>query len=141
MKLSRIKSRTPSAKPIERAKIYGKRLAFNKLSKNGSGKANLVDDAKAETWGVIFEIEKKEMDSLDKRESGYQRMQVEVVSDDGNLYVAETYIALGLDDKLQPYNSYKTMILEGANEFGLPQIYIDGLTSVLSIPDPKSKSK
>jgi len=143
MKLSRIKSskRAPSAKPIGRAKLLGKRLTFNKISKDGSGKANIVDDKKAETWGVLFEIERKDWNSLDRCEAGYQRIQVKVMTDDGKTLVAETYVALGLDDNLQPSDSYKKMILDGANDFELPQSYIDGLSNVPSIPDPKSGSK
>lgn len=140
MKSSQIKSkkRAPSAKAIGRAKLTGKRLVFNKVSKNGSGKANLVDDPKAETWGVLYEIEKKDLDTLDKSEAGYQRTQVTVTTDDGKTRTVQTYISLGPDDKLKPYDSYKTMLIEGANEFKLPQNYIDELSNVTSLPDPKS---
>jgi hypothetical protein len=68
-------------------------------------------------------------------------MQYAIKTDDGKSRKALTYVSLERDDKLEPYDSYKTMLVDGANEFKLPKSYIDGLSNVTSIPDPKNGSK
>lgn len=140
MSSRRMKKRTPSAKFKGIACLPKKRLVFNKISKDGSGKANIVDDVKSNVWGVLYEIKKHEMDRLDKDEAGYQRITVHVKTD--KLVNAITYISLGLNDAMLPLDTYKKWVVEGAREYSLPPEYIAQLGSVPSKPASKQeKSK
>jgi hypothetical protein len=51
---------------------------------------------------------------------------------------AHVYIAddKAIDDELMPYKWYKTFVVEGARQHGLPQYYIDAINQVVAIDDP-----
>jgi len=137
MKSERIrnKKRAPSATPKGIAYLPKKRLVFNKVSTDGSGKANIVDDPKSQVWGVLFEIKKYEMDRLDKCEAGYQRISINVKADKS--VNAVTYVSLGLDNNILPFDTYKALVVDGANEFDLPSDYIAQLEKIPCKPAPK----
>ena len=135
MKSERLKQRAPSATPKGTAYLPKKRLVFNKISTDGSGKANIVDDPKSRVWGVIFEVKKQEMDRLDKNETGYQRMNVNVKMDKS--VNAVTYVSLGLDQDILPFDTYKTLVVDGAKEFELPLEYIVEIENTPCKPVPK----
>jgi len=128
MKSDRLKKRVPSAAPKGIAYLPKRRLAFNKISTDGSGKANVVDDPKSVVWGVLYEIKKQEMDRLDKDEAGYQRMTVNVKTDKS--VNAVTYISLGLDNSILPFDTYKKLVVDGAKESGLPPDYIAQIEAI-----------
>jgi gamma-glutamylcyclotransferase (GGCT)/AIG2-like uncharacterized protein YtfP len=135
MKSERLKKRAPSATSKGIAYLPKKRLVFNKISTDGSGKANIVEDPKSLVWGVLFEIKIQEMDRLDKNEAGYQRMNVNVKTDKS--VNAITYISFGIDEDILPFDTYKTLVVEGANEFSLPSEYIVEIENMPCKPAPK----
>jgi hypothetical protein len=65
----KMRQAAPSAvfKTIARLPSY--RLRFNKMSDDGSGKGNIVptDEAGAEVWGVVFEVEDRDRTALNGR--------------------------------------------------------------------------
>jgi len=116
-------SRVPSAKCVGRAKLLNKRLVFNKKSKDGSGKANLVDSPGDIVLGVLYEIDPLEINKLDGTEDGYQRVTVEVVTDQGHSVKAQVYFSSQLTDDPRPYIWYKNLMVKGAIEHQLPKSY------------------
>ena len=137
MSSKRIAERCSSSRFIGIAKVSGWKLLFNKRSKDGSGKANLVwtgDDSLV--WGVIFDITDDEKPILDKFEGlgkGYDELKLRVISDLGEIECV-CYIACDekyLDNSLQPYDWYKECCLVGAMEHNLPKDYILMIESVL----------
>ena len=61
--------RVPSAKFIEKLKITGWKLRFNKKSKDGSGKCNIVKGSETDyVWGAVYELNKNEKTKLDGAE-------------------------------------------------------------------------
>lgn len=137
MSTERLQKRVPSAKPIGRAKLPDKRLVCNKKSKDGSGKANLTDKTGVIVWGVLYEIDEIELDKLDEVESGYARMLMKVMTDQGSLVEAHVYVSSELTDDAQPYNWYKKAIIDGARQHHLPESYVEYLKQIKSKRDQK----
>ena len=114
MSSRRITERCPNSVFIGVAKVSGYQLVFNKSSKDGSGKANLVyiggDNL---VWGVIFDISEDQKPLLDKAEGlgwGYDEYKLIVINDLGEEIECVCYIATDekyLDKGLKPYDWYK----------------------------------
>ncbi len=132
MKAGRLKKIAPSAKPIGRGRLNEKKLVFNKKSVDGSGKANLLHQPRAAVWGVLYELDPRDLPELDKAESGYQRRRFRVVSEGGRLIMAQAYISEKVTRDPRPYKWYKRLVLDGAKEHGLPQYYVRFLERIPS---------
>jgi cation transport regulator ChaC len=132
---SRLKKRIPSAKPIGYARIDDWRVVFSKKGKDGSGKANLLSTPGGVTWGVLYEIDREDLNKLDKYESGYTRTTVQVQMTNTRALTAETYISRDLTDDLVAFDSYKQYVVLGAVEHHLPADYIQYLKKLPSKPD------
>ena len=124
---ARLCSRIGSVKAIGRAFLKDKKVLFNKRSVDGSGKANLVASLGDVTWGVLYEISVQDLDTLDKVESGYDRISVQVWDLDGNIVEAVSYVSTNLTDDPVACKTYKELVVAGAREHNLPQDYIDYL--------------
>lgn len=132
MSSARLRSRVTSAELMGPAFLKDVRMLFNKCSKDGSGKANLVESPGDVTWGVLHEIDVQDLDKLDKVEGGYDRVTVQVWKSDGNVVKSVTYITTNLTDDPRAYEWYKEYILAGAKESNIPKDYIaylEGLPS------------
>jgi len=141
MKIDRITAdeRAPSARKLGLAKIQDKKMVFNKVSTDGSGKGNIIVSLSNLVWGVLFEINEREIQNLDRAEGGYYKQDITVVDENGNSTEAFTYISSKTDNNLKPYDWYLALIIEGADENDLPKEYVDELRKTLSIPDPRKK--
>jgi hypothetical protein len=116
MLLDRIKKRVPSARALGVATLGGYALRFNKLSKDGSAKANIVPsaDPRAVVYGVLYDLDEDERPGLDRAEGlgkGYQirRVWVSRVGAEAN-EEAFTYIAApeAIRDDLPPSGGTRT---------------------------------
>jgi hypothetical protein len=86
---------------------------------------------------VLFEISESEKERLDTVEGlhyGYEEKTVKVITTFG-LVSAVTYYATITDEQLRPYEWYKRYVVEGAIEYGLPEIYVQTLKSVEAMKD------
>ncbi|KXB96812.1 MAG: hypothetical protein AA908_10250 [Chlorobi bacterium NICIL-2] len=110
-------------------------MMFNKRSIDGSAKANLMRRVGDKTWGELYEIEKKDLEKLDRVEIGYSRIIVRVYLTDSETVEAITYVSNELTDEQVAYDSYKTMIINGAREHNLPEEYIAYLKQLQSKHD------
>ena len=135
MYTKKLRSSTPSAKVIGRARLLGKRMVCNKKSKDGSGKANLVDSPGNVVWGVLYEIDSAELDKLDKAEGSYQRTTLQVLNEQGNTITAEVYISTKVTTDPTPYDWYKNLILQGARKHRLPKDYLEYIKKLPSKAD------
>ena len=134
----RMKSRILSATPLGRARLPDKNLICNKESKDGSGKANLTDGA-GEVWGVLFEIDSADLLKLDNYEKGYDRICLNVLSDDKSLIEAYVYISSVLTKDPRTYIWYKEKIIQGALEHDLPSSYLELLSRIEVKPNENQK--
>jgi gamma-glutamylcyclotransferase len=132
--------RCPSAKPLGVAELEGYELQWHKRSSDGSGKCDIVASASAEArvFGVLYQIAISEKPALDEAEGlgkGYKEIEVEVVCN-GQRMTAKAYQATNTDSRLKPYNWYRTFVITGAKEHGLPSKYIEWLEQVAAKEDP-----
>lgn len=142
MNIKRLQERVASARKFTNAYLNGYALVCNKVSKDGSAKANvtLSDNDENVVWGVLFVIDQNEKSLLDKAEglgSGYDEKILTFYDTAGNEHLAQIYIA---DEKqtnssLKPYDWYREYILSGAKQNGLPDSYIELLENLKFIVD------
>lgn len=137
---SRMRDRVPSARLLERARLPGVRLVFDKRGRDGSGKANLREAHGSSVWGVLYAIEPAGWEALDRHEGGYARVAVEAVGEEGELHAAATYVAQVFTADAVPFDWYQKLVIEGAREHGLPPAYLAALESVPRRPDPRRVS-
>jgi gamma-glutamylcyclotransferase len=136
----RLRVRTPSAIAKTVGHVTGRRLTFDKVSEDGSGKCDIEPTSHTtdRVYGVIFEIACTEKGALDRAEGlggGYREERVTVVTSSGS-YDALAYVASNKEPALRPYHWYKALVVAGAGEHGLPGPYIEWLRTIDSKPDP-----
>jgi gamma-glutamylcyclotransferase len=137
MSSARMKSRTPSAKAIATGYVEGRRLTFDKVSRDGSAKCDCCasEDGRNRVHGVVYEIPVAEKDALDRAEglgTGYAEESLKVITQAGVLD-AMAYIATYKDPALKPYHWYKDLVLAGAVEHGLPAEYVESIRAIQSV--------
>ena len=142
MNLNRLAKRVPSAMKVTNAFLPGHKLVCNKISNDGSAKANIKKtDVPAEiVWGVLFSIDSNEKALLDKAEGlgkGYNEGTLTFFDETNKSYAAQIYIADSntIDYTLLPYDWYKEFIVSGAIRNKLPAEYILQLQSISCIRD------
>lgn len=134
------RERAPSAVSTGTGYIAGRRLTFDKLSQDGSGKCD-AEETGNETdrvYGVIFEISCSDKFALDRAEGcgkGYMWETVEVIAEQTTI-LAQTYIATRKERGLRPYHWYKALVVSGAVEHDLPKGYVEWLRVFKSEEDP-----
>jgi gamma-glutamylcyclotransferase len=144
MLLDRIKKRVPSARVLDNAILGGYALRFNKLSKDGSAKANIVPsaDPRAVVYGVLYHLDEDERPRLDRAEGlghGYQVRHVRVRRvGTGAEEEAFTYVAApeAIRDDLPPFRWYKDMVIKGATQNCFPESYVRQIDAVRAVDDP-----
>ena len=97
------------AGPGEAASLPEHRLVFNKLSKDGSAKANVEPDPHATVWGVLYSIPDEQVDLLTKGEGGYEPRSMCVHPLSGGRVDALVYVARrpAPESEGRPYSWYK----------------------------------
>lgn len=133
MPAARLRARCPSARAIGIAELPGHELRWHKVSRDRSGKCDIVasDSPGASVFGVLYEIasgEKAALDSAEGLGAGYEEIEIEVISG-GSPVTAKAYQATNTDSALRPYTWYRALVIAGAKEHGLPASYIAGLES------------
>ena len=141
----RLKKRVHSAIPIGKGRLSKHHLAWHKISTDGSGKCDIVEDPEQNSyvWGVLYDINPAEKIDLDKAEGlgqGYDEKSVTVQCEATNV-LATTYYATNINSALSPYHWYKHYVVSGAKENELPDDYIHQLVSTPSIEDPDYKRR
>lgn len=139
MSSMRLRKRCPSATPLGVAKLNGHELRWHKMSRDGSGKCDIVQSASpdAHVFGVLYEIDYPEKEALDRAEglgNGYKEIEIQVLHGDKQM-VASAYQATEIDQSLAPYTWYRALVIAGAKEHGLAHDYIAGLAAVYAKED------
>ncbi len=142
MSSKRLKDRVPSACFVTIATLARHELQFHKISTDGSGKCDAHETGNDEhkIIGVVFKISRMEKPELDKNEGlgkGYEEKIVNLQIQSGEFIEAITYYATNIDASKKPYHWYKQHVLNGAEEYGLPEEYIERIRDNESITDPK----
>lgn len=128
MLTTRLRARVSSAQRVGTACLRGFSLRWHKVSVDGSGKCDVVEDATpgACVWGVVFAIESEQKYLLDKAEglgSGYGNRDVSVMLG-GERLTAQVYVATHTNAVYLPYDWYRALVVAGAREHALPSDYV-----------------
>ena len=137
----RLQRRCAAAHAIGRAEAQGWVVDFTKYSwMDGSGKATIRASAKGTTEGVLYELPKADLATLDRIEGvgkGYDRLdKVPVQMVDGSAVDAITYIASEPRDGQRPFDWYLGLILAGCRQNGLTAETITAFRAHPWDPDP-----
>lgn len=108
------------------------KLEFNKQSKDGSSKANIIKVIGKIVWGICFELDTDGFENLKKYEKGYEELEVAVYNENQEiLFTAKTFISNKICVKL-PTNEYLQRIITGAKQHKLPEDYIKEIEKQLT---------
>jgi len=121
---ARMRKRAPSAMAVGTACLKYHHVVCNKLGQDGTAKANIVPRQNASTYGVLYGISANEMELLDKEETGYRRVEKILLNHLGQKVCAQTYVAFHLTHQPVTTDWYKSLMVQGATEHGLPDDYI-----------------
>jgi gamma-glutamylcyclotransferase len=137
--------RAPSAKRVATGYVVGRRLTFDKVSQDASGKcdAEHTDVTTDRVYGVVFEIAESERQALGVAEGlnkGYEEKMVNVVTQSG-VAAHMAYIATKKEPTLRPYRWYKALTIAGAVEHDLPKDYIEWIRTIEAVEDPKAERR
>ena len=140
MSVSRLRARVPSARPHGVSHLERHRLSFHKIGHDGSAKCDafFTDDADDLVMGVLYTIDSAEKDYLDQVEglgNGYEIKEVALLHPEGHQVLAFTYYATHIDPALDPFHWYREHVLRGAQEFALPEHYIEVIRQVSCMVD------
>lgn len=136
MSLPRLQERIPGARHLGNATLADHRLAFHKISIDGSGKCDIVAEPGSTVHGVLFEMPYAGLLRLDQFEgAGYARVAITVMQAGGEHVQAEAYRATSIDPVLRPYAWYKQHILHGARSANLPLDYIRNIELIETLDD------
>jgi hypothetical protein len=141
MLTARLRERVASASAIGIGQLVGHVLRWDKRSwRDASGKCDAEATGRPDdvVWGVVFELDPEDKPALDKAEGlgvGYREKTVNVLTEAGPV-TAVTYYSTDKDASLRPYHWYKTLVIAGAREHGLPPSYRSRLELVVTVSDP-----
>jgi hypothetical protein len=112
----------------ERAVLKGYRLAFSEpgIPFFEPAYANVEKDDAAECEGVLYKITEEEMDWLDISEGGraYSIIHVPVEGAVSGMVTAQTFTSRAIAHGLLPSKRYMDILIDGAEEHGLSEIWI-----------------
>lgn len=124
-----MKGRCPDAVSVSMATLRGYRFIINT-----HGVATVVPDTSGEVYGILWNISKRDEESLDVYEGVrwgiYRKDYVDIETQDGKLPLVLIYIAR--DSNIDnPRDGYMERIISAAEKHGLPEKYIEELRSWL----------
>ncbi|XP_077446863.1 gamma-glutamylcyclotransferase a [Stigmatopora argus] len=135
----RISLQNPSATFLDTGRLKDHRLDFGLWAENAEsfnwhgGVATIQENPGSEVWGVIWTMNRDHLDSLDRQEGVhrgfYSPLEVRVESSGHGEMTCRTY-------KMNNFHTrptspqYKHVICLGAQQNGLPELYVDGLRAI-----------
>ena len=112
---------------ITRAYSDNYKFVYDGCSSNrGGAVANILELTDNIVWGGLYEVSKSDLEKLDKREGYpniYDRKELKVEDDQGNIYKAITYFRIGEKVGI-PSNKYRKTVVNGAKDCDLPDDYV-----------------
>lgn len=142
MDWEQMRRRCPSARFVGIAALPKHRLAFTRRSASrGCGVADAVPDDDREVWGIVYEIDLRDVGSLDASEgfrpgrakNAYRREERHVFADGekSRPLMVSVYFAEPQENPPPPNSEYRRLILSGARHWHLPDEYITKLEQIV----------
>src|ERR1700730_3108634 len=134
-----LQNRVSGAQFFDIGYVTRRRLRFHKRSTDGSGKCDIPESSSDSdiVWGVVFEVPENKIGALDRAETGYTRIEIEVLRKGAPLISAASYITnpANINSQLCPYTWYRDLVVAGARQHNLPAAYIGQLIAVVAVLD------
>ena len=141
-----MRERCPTSMFVCIAELPKHKLAFTyNSSSRGCGVADVIPDEQSSVWGVIYQIDERDIGNLDKCEgfdpnrqrNAYFRKEIHV-HQKGNLnkpVLTTIYIVQNksFDEGLKPNRIYKDLIVNGARFWHLPDDYITNVLQPIEV--------
>ncbi len=118
-----------SVKTAKKAFLPNYKIVFNVPSPYGTGNPN-IEEGEGCVWGVVYDVDEKTIELLDKVSPRYKRIEVEVIVD-GKKVKAVTYIGR-VKANVKPDKSCVKRVINGAKIHNLPKEYIKSLEVFLN---------
>jgi hypothetical protein len=136
----RIELRLGPCEMVGVASLTAYALRFHKRGGDGSGKCDAfhTGDHGDTLFGVVYSLSRVQRQMLDEFEgSGYASREVSVRTR-ASVMMAYTYVAREehIEDGLQPFSWYKSIVVAGAYIHALPARYVERLATVDATSDP-----
>ena len=125
--------RCPSSRFVCIARLPNYQFGITRHSRlRRCGTANVIAAQGKEVWGAVYDICEEDLLILDSFEDGYRREVLPVFGLNGQNAPlnAMVYIAELEPDVPLPNAEYKRLILEGANHWKLPSLYLSVLEGI-----------
>lgn len=104
--------------------LKGYTFVYNKLSKDGTGKANIMRAGSDKVLGVVYKMPNSSLQILNRFEMGYSPVYLDVYYQNEKIKCI-TYLADKHNNSLMPTKAYKNTILTYAIAAKLPRDYIN----------------
>ncbi len=115
-----MKERCPDSKPLFTAVLPNYKLVFVGWSRQWRGGVASIKSFRGErVRGAIYEVTEACLQSLDRYESGYNRLKVTVVGEDDEHIEAITYVITGRLEDAMPSKEYLEIIQQGLRDWRL----------------------
>jgi gamma-glutamylcyclotransferase (GGCT)/AIG2-like uncharacterized protein YtfP len=126
---------TPSLKFVSLARLPNFEIQFRKYSTDlEGGISSIIEKPGGMVQGVVYTIEKSEMEALDVLEDVplgiYKRETFKVISEDGTWYNADLYRVVTPQGPFIPSVKYLGIMIKGAKAQGINQPWIDYLEAL-----------
>jgi gamma-glutamylcyclotransferase len=134
MSRAQMKQRAGTWEEEKLGRLVGYELNFDKISRGGTGTANVVLAEGKVVWGVLYRLSDQQLRALDRFEvvpEHYRRIEATVEDEQGNKIPAQVFIARKVRKGLKPDRLYLKRILEGAEEHNLPADYLEQLKQIV----------
>ncbi|HEY96320.1 MAG TPA: gamma-glutamylcyclotransferase [Dehalococcoidia bacterium] len=117
---NQMKERCPESKPLYKAALPNYKLIFADWSRQlRGGKATIILFKGERVLGAVYEVTDQCMNRLDKYETAYSRIKVNVFDEDGESVEAITYIKSGQPQVAKPSQEYLSIIQQGYKDWGI----------------------
>lgn len=131
---ARIHINNPTAELVGPAKLQGYRLCYRPYSGYDQATsywrgapASIDQDTNDHVWGVVWKLNKSDLEHLDSQESSYHALEVAVTTPEGEEQVCRTYQITEVLPEEPPSPQYLSIMIEGAKQCGVPAPYINRL--------------
>jgi len=115
-----MRERCPDSQPKFTAVLPNYKVVFAGWSRQWhGGKASIKSFRGEKVHGAIYEVTEACLRRLDKHETGYVRLNVNVFDEDNKPFPAVTYIKSGQLEESTPSPEYLTVIRQGYQDWGL----------------------
>lgn len=130
----------PKASVVGPARVEGFRLEFNVYSDQWEGgAANLEPDPKAYVWGVVWDVEEEDLDTLNTfagHPTFYRREEVDATLFGGEVVSSVTYRVAHQQGYVRPTPAYVASLRGAARMQGLPPEALDIIEAAALPPRP-----